>query len=328
MKLFSVLIFGIASLSGIGGLPVAGSFMFMDRQRLPLSARPPLMLQDGHIELKATVTFPAESSTESDAHRESVQEAVKIILDLAATKLFGNEKSVAITVSGWKGFPKRMRVSQSQILYYPFKVAFSKDSHPPSKLETGNYRGRIVAQDFDIGFEKYKDAAVNGRIVSPTKTMVMNIKHGQIAKVPIRVSNNEYAPKVDSTVAELATYQSPSSSSSSPNLNPRNPKTSTYIHRMSISFQGTSYRWETLEEIARAKDVIQAMIVEAWKKLDVEPVYSQNSGRLKSVLLPELVYDGTPGDWTYNMILEVKLKGPKHRSRGIYEWTEAGKGGY
>ncbi|KAJ3804993.1 hypothetical protein F5876DRAFT_82321 [Lentinula aff. lateritia] len=319
MKLFSVLIFGIASLSGIGGLPVAGSTTTSS-----VSSSPP-HAQDGHIELKATVTFPAESSTESDAHRESVQEAVKIILDLAATKLFGNEKSVAITVSGWKGFPKRMRVSQSQILYYPFKVAFSKDSHPPSKLETGNYRGRIVAQNFDIGFEKYKDAAVNGRIVSPTKTMVMNIKHGQIAKVPIRVSNNEYAPKVDSTVAELATYQSPSSSSSSPNLNPR---TSTYIHRMSISFQGTSYHWETLEEIARAKDVIQAMIVEAWKKLDVEPVYSQNSGRLESVLLPELVYDGTPGDWTYNMILEVKLKGPKHRSRGIYEWTEAGKGGY
>ncbi|KAJ3932718.1 MAG: hypothetical protein NXY57DRAFT_1001693 [Lentinula lateritia] len=190
MKLFSVLIFGIASLSGIGGLPVAGSTTTSS-----VSSSPP-HAQDGHIELKATVTFPAESSTESDAHRESVQEAVKIILDLAATKLFGNEKSVAITVSDWKGFPTRMRVSQSQILYYPFKVAFSKDSHPPSKLETGRYRGRIVAQDFDIGFEKYKDAAVNGRIVSPTKTMVMNIKHGQIAKVPIRVSNNEYAPKI------------------------------------------------------------------------------------------------------------------------------------
>ncbi|KAJ4473274.1 hypothetical protein C8J55DRAFT_135512 [Lentinula edodes] len=64
------------------------------------------------------------------------------------------------------------------------------------------------------------------------------------------------------------------------------------------------------EEIDRAEDVIKAMIVEAWKELDVEPVYSQNSGRLKSVLLPELVFDGSPGDWTFNMILQVNLKGP------------------
>ncbi|KAJ3881556.1 hypothetical protein F5051DRAFT_101752 [Lentinula edodes] len=183
MKLFSVLIFGIASLSGIGGLPVAGSTTTSSVSSSP----------HGHIELKATVTFPAESSTESDAHRESVQEAVKIILDLAATKLFGDEKSVAITVSDWKGFPKRMKVSKSQILYYPFKVAFSKDSHPPSKLETGNYRGRIVAEDFDIGFEQHKDRAVNGRIISPSKNMIMNVEYGRIARVSFGVSNNEYA---------------------------------------------------------------------------------------------------------------------------------------
>ncbi|KAJ4473275.1 hypothetical protein C8J55DRAFT_550660 [Lentinula edodes] len=187
MKLFSVLIFGIASLSGISGLPVAGSTTSSS-----VSSSPP-HAQDGHIELKATVTFPAESSTESDAHRESVQEAVKIILDLAATKLFGNEKSVAITVSKWKGFPKRMATSQSHILYYPFKVTFSKDSQSPSNLETGNYRGRIVAKDFDIGFEEHKDAAVNGRIISPSKSMVMNVEYGQIARVSFGVSNNEYA---------------------------------------------------------------------------------------------------------------------------------------
>ncbi|KAJ3901193.1 hypothetical protein F5879DRAFT_348544 [Lentinula edodes] len=120
------------------------------------------------------------------------------------------------------------------------------------------------------------------------------------------------APRpVDSIVAELATYPSPSSSSSSPHLNPRSRYTKPrYIHRIGISFQGKSYQWETSQEKARAKDVIKAMIVEAWKELDVEPVYSQNSGRLKSVLLPELVFDGSPGDWTFKMILQVNLKGP------------------
>ncbi|GAW06994.1 hypothetical protein F5879DRAFT_969371 [Lentinula edodes] len=172
MKLFSVLIFGIASLSGIGGLPVAGSTTTSS-----VSSSPP-HAQDGHIELKANVTFPGWFSKKSDADQNSVQEAVEIILDLAATKLFGNEKSVAITVSKWKGYPRKS--TSQRVQYYPFTVTFSKDDQS-LPLETGTYKGRFKAHDFDRGFEKWKYFAVYGNLVSPTGNLVVDVQSGKIA---------------------------------------------------------------------------------------------------------------------------------------------------
>ncbi|KAJ3787231.1 hypothetical protein GGU10DRAFT_349332, partial [Lentinula aff. detonsa] len=104
----------------------------------------------------------------------------------------------------------------------------------------------------------------------------------------------------------------PSPSLNSQRLVPRERVTiSKYIQRMDVYFQGKKYRWQTQEEIKRAKTIIETMVRAAWEPMDLKPVWSSDGRKLKAVKMPSFEYEGVPGDWTFNMMLKVKLKGPK-----------------
>ncbi|KAJ3711861.1 hypothetical protein DFJ43DRAFT_1106946 [Lentinula guzmanii] len=76
---------------------------------------------------------------------------------------------------------------------------------------------------------------------------------------------------------------------------------SKYIQHMDVYFQGEKYRWQTQEEIGRAKTIIETMVRAAWEPMDLEPVRSRDGRKLKAVKMPSFEYEGSP----------VKLKGPK-----------------
>ncbi|KAJ3983142.1 hypothetical protein F5890DRAFT_1555253 [Lentinula detonsa] len=84
-----------------------------------------------------------------------------------------------------------------------------------------------------------------------------------------------------------------------------------YTPKMFVAFQRKKYVWETQEEIERAKTIIETMVRAAWKEMDLEPVWSRDGRELKAVRMPPFEYKGFLGDWTYSMMLEVMLKGPK-----------------
>ncbi|KAJ3991503.1 hypothetical protein F5050DRAFT_1716036 [Lentinula boryana] len=91
----------------------------------------------------------------------------------------------------------------------------------------------------------------------------------------------------------------------------KRPSISKYIQHIDVFFQGKPYRWQTPDEIERAKTIIETMVRAAWEQMNIEPVWSRDRRRVEKVLMPSFEYDGFPGDWTFNMMLTVKLKGPK-----------------
>ncbi|KAJ3743779.1 hypothetical protein DFH05DRAFT_1460960 [Lentinula detonsa] len=138
---------------------------------------------------------------------------------------------------------------------------------------------------------------------------------------------------VDDSIVNRTPAPSPSPDSQRLVLR-KQPTISKYIQHVDVYFQGETYCRKTQEEIERAKTIIETMFRAAWEQMDLEPVWSRDGRKLKAVRMPSFEYQGFLGDWTYSMILEVMLKGPKSckgectltamqekRKPGIYDLT-------
>ncbi|KAJ4474880.1 hypothetical protein J3R30DRAFT_3406073 [Lentinula aciculospora] len=191
-KLYFILILGVVSLVCISGVPVVGHGSTANTAASSSS----LQSQDGLVELKAIVTFPAakplteipksfrtskssdspESSNDRDKNanerserpsiedfERSVEEGVQVILDKTSRKLTGGKAST-IAVSEWNGHPEQTVVQGKK--YYEFTVKLVGDSFSAS-LGLEEYPGRFLAKDFDEWFWRWKYHTIFGRLIGP-----------------------------------------------------------------------------------------------------------------------------------------------------------------